>query len=173
MKRDILLRFFEQDLYRARWSETIHQEWLTNARKKYPANLEKLDRTDQLIREHFQSAWVAETDFDRFIDLVDLPDDDDRHVVAAAIACKASYIVTDNLKHFPEAELSKFDIEGGTADKFLSGTFDHYPREAMFDLRRHRQSLRTSPSQSEYLMLLRSKGLPMLASRLQPYKEVL
>ena len=36
MKRDLLLRFFEADLYRASWTERIQQEWLTNALSQYP-----------------------------------------------------------------------------------------------------------------------------------------
>lgn len=173
MKRDLLLRFFEADLFRARWSETIQQEWLRNAKIKFPARLSSLDRTDKLMREHFQCAWVDEGDFQKFVDLIDLPDVDDRHVVAAAIACKASFVVTDNLKHFPESELARFDLEVGTADKFLSGTFDHYRSEALQDLRRHRAGLKSQPSASEYLMMLRSRELPLLASRLQPMKDLL
>ncbi len=170
MKRDLLLRFFEADLYRARWTERVQQEWLTNAKLKYPAKALKLERTDQLMREHFESAWLEESRYERFIEIVDLPDKDDRHVVAAAIACRASYVVTDNLKHFPEQELAKFDLEVGSADQFLSSTFDHYQYQAFQDLRDHRANLRSQPSQSEYLMMLRSKGLPLLASRLQPMR---
>lgn len=172
-KRDLLLRFFEADLYRARWSETIQQEWLRNAKEKYPKRLDNLERVDSLMREHFMSAWIDEDEFEKFIDLIDLPDSNDRHVVATAISCKASYVVTDNLKHFPEAELDRFDLEVGSADKFLSGTFDHYTNEALNDLKRHRLGLRSQPSVSEYIMLLRARELPLLASRLQPFKELL
>lgn len=171
MKRDLLLRFFEADLFRARWSETIQQEWLRNAKNKYPTKSLNLERTDTLMREHFSCAWVDEDDFEKFVDLIELPDKDDRHVVAAAIACKASYVVTDNVKDFPEIELARFDIEVGTADKFLSGTFDHYRNEALQDLKRHRAGLKSKPSASEYIMMLRSKELALLASRLQPMRD--
>lgn len=173
VKRDLLLRFFEADLFRARWTEAIQQEWLTNAKRKYPTKAVNLDRTDQLMREHFANAWIDESDYEKFLPLVTLPDVDDRHVVAAAISCKASFIVTDNLKHFPIEELEKFEIEVGTADKFLAGTFDHYQNEAFDDLRRHRSGLRSQPTPSEYLMMLRSKGLPLLASRLHPMRNFL
>ena len=47
LKRDLLLWFFEADLYRARWTEEIQQEWLVRAVEKYPSNEEKLCRTDR------------------------------------------------------------------------------------------------------------------------------
>ncbi len=113
MKRDILLRFFEADLYRARWSEMIQQEWLTRAKQKFPDKAAAFDRTDALMRQHFEDAWVERVE--RYIDLIELPDPDDRHVVAAAITCKAHYIVTDNVRDFPAETRADFDVEAGSA----------------------------------------------------------
>jgi len=108
MKRDLLLRFFEADLFRARWTETIQQEWLTNAIDKYPDKEANLRRTDKFMRKHFDDAWV-EKRCELYIPLIHLETDpDDRHVVAAAIECKAQYIVTDNIKHFPKDILAGF-----------------------------------------------------------------
>jgi len=165
MKRDLLLCFYEADLYRARWSETIQQEWLRHAIDRNPTKEANLQRTDRLMREHFAEAWIE--DFDRFIPTVELPDPDDRHVVAAAIACNAQYIVTDNIKHFPEEDLSALHLEAGTADKFLAGTVEHYPARSFEVIREHRNGLRSAPTASAYLMDLISKGLPLLASRLR------
>lgn len=171
MKRDLLLCFFEADLYRARWTDWIQQEWLGHAIAKYPDKEDCLRRTDALMREHFEDAWVE--GYDRFIDTVELPDSDDRHVVAAAIRTKAQYIVTDNLKHFPEDTLAELDLERGTADKFLAGTFEHYEMPALRVIRDHRAGLRARPSPSDYLMNLIAKGLPLLAARLKPHRETI
>lgn len=171
LKRDLLLTFFEGDLFRARWTETIQQEWLANAIKKYPKNEARLRRTDELMREHFESSWIE--GYELISPQIELPDPDDKHVVAAAIACKAHYIVTDNLKHFPEVELKKLDIEVGTADQFLASTFEHYVPQALDIIRGHRCGLNSQPSQSEYLMNLIAKGLPLLASRLKPHKHAI
>ena len=46
--------------------------------------------------------------FEDLIGAIELPDEDDRHVVAAAIVADAEHIVTENLKDFP-AELSPFE----------------------------------------------------------------
>lgn len=51
------------------------------------------------LRASFDDAEVD--DWERFVDTVELPDPDDRHVVACAIAGRADAIVTSNLKDFP------------------------------------------------------------------------
>lgn len=172
MKRDLLLRFFEADLFRARWTETIQQEWLGHAINKYPEKEKSLRRTDALMRENFDDAWVA--GYERYISSINLePDPDDAHVVAAAIECKAQYIVTDNIKHFPEETLAEFEIERGTCDQFLASTFEHYPYEALEVIRHHRANLRTKPNEAEYLMMLIAKGLPLLSARLKPQRHAI
>jgi hypothetical protein len=50
---------------------------------------------------------------------VALPDEDDRHVLAAAIRAGAQVIVTTNLKDFPPAALEPFDIEAQHPDAFV------------------------------------------------------
>jgi hypothetical protein len=57
------------------------------------------------------------------IDVVELPDPNDRHVVAAAIRARAQLIVTFNLKHFPADELAAWDIEAKHPDDFLIDQF--------------------------------------------------
>jgi hypothetical protein len=49
-----------------------------------------------------------------------LPDPNDRHVVAAGIAAGASIILTWNLRHFPAKELKKFGLRRETPDALLS-----------------------------------------------------
>lgn len=56
-----------------------------------------------------------------------LPDPDDRHVLAAAIHCKAQMIVTYNLKDFPKEILQLFEIEAQHPDVFLRHIIDLAP----------------------------------------------
>ena len=46
-----------------------------------------------------------------------LPDPDDRHVLAAAIVCRAGTIVTYNLKDFPDAVLAPLGITAQHPDQ--------------------------------------------------------
>lgn len=48
-----------------------------------------------------------------------IPDEDDRHVLAAAIMVRANTIITQNTKHFPESCLEKFGVLCQTADDFM------------------------------------------------------
>lgn len=63
------------------------------------------------------------TEYEDYIPLIKLPDDNDRHVVAAAIRCGASVIVTYNTKDFPVDELRKYDLEAIDPDEFIVQQF--------------------------------------------------
>lgn len=55
---------------------------------------------------------------------LELPDEDDRHVVEAAIKANANVIVTNNLKDFPEKYLDSFGLKAKSADGFLTDIID-------------------------------------------------
>ena len=46
-----------------------------------------------------------------------LPDEDDRHVLAAAIRAGAQHIITENLRDFPADVLKPYDIEAVSPDQ--------------------------------------------------------
>jgi hypothetical protein len=48
-----------------------------------------------------------------------LTDPDDRHVLAAAIKCKADLIVTYNLSDFPSGYLATWTVEAQHPDEFI------------------------------------------------------
>lgn len=82
--RDLLMRLALTDLYRARWTDMIHDEWTRNVLKQRPdLKAEDLQRTRSLMNSHVRDSLV--TGFEHLIPSVELPDADDRHVVAAAI----------------------------------------------------------------------------------------
>ena len=59
------------------------------------------------------------TGYEKRIEKLELPDNDDRHVLAAAIEAGAEIIVTANLKDFPANVLTKFGINAVTCDEFF------------------------------------------------------
>lgn len=97
--RDLLLHLALTDLYRARWSERIHDEWMRSVLASRPdLSAEKLARTRSLMDSAVPDCLV--TGFEGLIEHVSLPDPDDRHVLAAAIRCQAGVIVTYNTRDF-------------------------------------------------------------------------
>ena len=75
----------------------IHEEWIRNVLARRP-DIEPaaLERTRSLMNAHVRDCLVSS--FEHLIPSIDLPDPDDRHVVAAAIHSGSSLIVTFNLK---------------------------------------------------------------------------
>lgn len=171
-KRDVLLRFYHAGLFRARWSGQILEEWTRNLLEQKP-QLENSVRSQQrAMQEHFPEALVA--GHEPLIAALELPDPDDRHVLAAAIQCGAQHIVTDNIADFPADRLAPYDIEAIEADEFVSRTFDLYPAEALAVLRQLREHYRNPPySPPEFVLDLTAKGLPKLAARVRQHRTFL
>ncbi len=76
-----------------------------------------LDRTRELMKAAIPD-WEI-TDFEDLIQDVELPDADDRHVLAAVIRGRAQIIVTSNVKDFPSAVLAAHGVEAQHPDDFI------------------------------------------------------
>jgi hypothetical protein len=57
--RDLLMRLALTDLFRARWTEDIHEEWIRNVLANRPdLTREQLDRTRTLMNENVRDCVV-------------------------------------------------------------------------------------------------------------------
>jgi hypothetical protein len=114
------------------------------------------------------------TGYEDLIDSLELPDPDDRHVLAAAIRGKAAVIVTYNLKDFLREKLARFDIVAEHPDDFLVSLFDVAPGLVCSAVKRQREGLRNPPKTSEELLAtLESQGLTQSVARLHEFVELL
>jgi hypothetical protein len=110
------------------------------------------------------------TGYENLIDGLDLPDPDDRHVLAAAIRGRADVIVTANLKDFPAESLAPFGIDAQHPDEFILHLLDLAPGKVSGAARDHRQSLKNPPKTiEEYLDTLEAQGLTQTVSVLREY----
>lgn len=95
---DTLLRLAEPEgLFGARWTDRILAEVTRTLETKFAKSPEKARYREQAIREYFPAALVHHYE-PRITEMTNHPKD--RHVLAAAIECKADYLVTFNLKDF-------------------------------------------------------------------------
>jgi len=105
---------------------------------------------------------------------VDLPDKDDRHVVAAAIASGARKILTWNLRDFPEQVLKAFGIVAESPDKFLAELIIERPLEVVSVFRRMRERFKKPPmSVDNFFEALTRHRLVLTAKHLERYRDLL
>ncbi len=88
--RDTLLSLAVEGLYHARWSATIHDEWMRNLAKDRPELAARLPVVVELMNASVPDCLV--TNYEKLVNSIELPDPDDRHVVAAAIVGHADAI---------------------------------------------------------------------------------
>ncbi len=157
--RDLLMHLALSDLYRARWSDRIHDEWTRNVLASRPdLTQDQLNRTRQLMNAHVRDSLV--TGFEYLIPSISLPDPDDRHVVAAAIHSGASLIVTFNLKDFPAEALKPYNLAAQHPDDFIVDLLDLHPAGVLEAAASHRRSLKNPPKAADvYLDTLLAQGL--------------
>lgn len=125
--RDLLIRVAQAGLVQAKWTDRILDETFRNLKLNRPdLHPVKLDRTRELMNKAIRDVLVV--DYEPLIEIVDLPDSDDRHVLAAAIKAHAQLIVTDNTKDFPELALASWNVEAKSADDFVLDLIDLNPQ---------------------------------------------
>jgi len=171
--RDLIMRLAVMDLFRAKWTEEIHEEWMSHLLENRPdLSREQLERTRMLMNQHARDPLV--TGYKDLIPSLSLPDPDDRHVLAAAIRANAATIVTYNLKDFPDSELAQYDIEAQHPDDFLVCQIGLSEGTVCAAAKRHRASLQNPPrTVDEYLASLERHQLPQTVSRLREFSALI
>jgi predicted nucleic acid-binding protein len=162
--RDVMFWFAYYDLYSPKWSEHIFDEWKRVMIKKGIPEEEANKRINK-ANSAFPDALV--TNYKGLISHIELPDEDDRHVLAAAIKTNANLIVTNNIKHFPEKYLQSFGLSAKTADDFLTDIIDLNQSKAITAFKEMVLN-KKNPKQDEYDVLnqLRKAGLTDTANYL-------
>jgi predicted nucleic acid-binding protein len=129
--RDYLLYAAEQEIVNVNWSQAILDEVTEHLVANLPGFTE--DSAQALIdalADTFPTAIVepTESDYARLAD-VSLPDEDDRHVVATALAADAKIICTSNVKHFPPVVMARLGVVVMTPDElFTQLIYSHMPQ---------------------------------------------
>lgn len=114
---DTLLRLAEfPALYQARWSEQILAEVSRTLTGRFGQPPKKAAYRESAMRTFFPRAIVE--DFERLIpEMNNQPKD--RHVLAAAVRCRAEYLVTSNLRDFPAMSAERYGVRVVGPSAFL------------------------------------------------------
>jgi hypothetical protein len=166
--RDLLIHLALADLFRARWTEAIHEEWMRNVLADRPdLSAERLQRTRRLMDRAIPDALVE--GYEELIPPPTLPDPGDLHVVAAAVHARAEVIVTFNLKHFPANALGPYGLRACHPDDFFCSLLEQNPGAVCEAVRTQREGLRKPPvSAAELLATFEALQLLDFAARLRP-----
>lgn len=165
--RDFLLRLGRAGVVQVRWSDTILDECFRNILKNRPDLSEaSLARTRVVMNAAFPSACVE--GFQELIQTLHLPDEDDRHVLAAALQAKAPVIVTFNLRDFPSAVLEPLGVFAIHPDDFVLERIADGLEPIQSVLTKQAADLHRPPGTVEdVLARLQECGLPRSVARLR------
>jgi hypothetical protein len=159
---DTLLRVAEKGLYRPLWSGRILAEAQAATEEIHPG-IDAAKRFAQM-REAFDDALVS--GWEELEGGLSLPDQDDRHVLAAAIRGGAQAI-TANAKDFPAAALAPLGLEAVHPDDFLLDQLDLSPPTILQVIREQAARTRRPPlTPRDLATLLGRAGVPGFADEL-------
>lgn len=167
--REIVLGVAGQGLFTPLWSGRILGEWAHAAARLGPIGADVARGEMALLGRDWPDAGVtdaAAAQAARAFD-VSLPDPNDAHVLAAAIAGRADLILTLNLRDFPRARLAPQGLRAEHPDSFLLGLYRETPDPvarvlAAVQARTERISGQAQPLRA----LLKRAGLPRLGKAL-------
>lgn len=166
------MRLALTDLFKAHWTDHIHDEWINALMRTQKHSRGSLLRAKELMDQHVRDAKVF--GYEPLIEGLDLPDPNDRHVLAAAIRCNANAIVTFNLKDFPNESLHQYDIEVIHPDDFILYQIDMAPTVCCRAFQAQRSALRNPPlNVGTFLATLQKQQLPQTVSKLREFSDFL
>jgi predicted nucleic acid-binding protein len=170
--RDFLLWVAEAGVFSPVWSNVIHDEWIKNRHAKRGDPMSRLDYARAEMEKAFPGA-----NFDpdpQTLTTLKLPDMNDLHVVATAVAAKANSIVTYNGRHFPGPVVEPLGLRIETPDMFCARLINQARALVIEGARLHRSGLKKPPYNSEpYLDHLKSQELTRTADLLREVQHLI
>jgi len=115
--REVLIGVAGLGLYDPVWSERILEEWARATIKLGPEAEMQARGEVAVLKAQFPNASVRPRDGD--MARLYLPDENDVHVLAAAIMGSADVIVTLNAKDFPRQQLAHEGLRRMSPDEFV------------------------------------------------------
>lgn len=125
--REILIGVAAKGLYQPFWSDRILREWVRATAKLGPGAQVEAEGEAVVLKTAFPRAMMR--DQPAIEARLLLPDANDVHVLAVAIAAHADCIVTFNARDFPRHVLAEEGIDRRDPDSLLWLLWSHHPGE--------------------------------------------
>ena len=171
---DALMSRATAGLYAAKWTVRIETEWIAALQERRPDLKDRLDFRRDQMREAIPDWEVPEAAWQACADGLRLPDPDDAHVLAAALAGHADCIVTANLKDFPVEAVGPLGVEVIHPDQFIVAQWDLDQLVAVAAFKRMRARWKKPQATAEdFANALERGGLPATAQRLREAIELI
>jgi predicted nucleic acid-binding protein len=151
------------------WSDEVLQEVERNLKKKV-SNPQNVNNLITSIKSSFAQGEVLRVHYKAIEASLSKTDPKDRHVLAAAAASGAGFLVTFNLSDFDVAEASTYRVHLVDPDSFLCLLLKNHPNEIVSSIK-YSRARRTGPSQTEvqFLDRLRAARASNFANDLSSY----
>jgi len=177
LKRSLILSLAQADFFCVRWSDEILDETekaiiIILSKRGYDDAAERAAQSRLSMQQAFAEASVVNYE-DHGKEIRKLPDEGDRHIIAAAIKSRADIIVTENLKDFPRKVLAKYGIEAKSSDEFVAAAINLSPSIAKAAIERmhHRQDW-PKMSLDKLILEMEKTGLTKTVAQLNDYSTV-
>jgi predicted nucleic acid-binding protein len=157
---DLLLALSEDSVITVIWSDALLDEWERVIVRQHQRTPETAASVTAAIREFFADGKVELASYEHLISEMPGKDADDHHHMAAAIAGKATVLLTENLKDFPAGPLAGRGIRVLRPDVFLRELLIELPSEVTATVVRMASEKRNPPrSTNDILTALEGAGL--------------
>ncbi|EPX81297.1 RSP_2648 family PIN domain-containing protein [Litoreibacter arenae] len=163
--REVLVGCAGLGLYEPLWSDRILEEWARATVKLGPEAEVQARGEVAVLKAQFPNASVRPRDGD--MARLHLPDENDIHVLAAAIAGSADILVTLNAKDFPRQVLAFEGVRRLSPDEFAMGLWLETPaavEQVVHDV--HRVACEMSGETLGLRALMKRARLPRLGKAL-------
>jgi predicted nucleic acid-binding protein len=171
---DALMSLATAGLYAAKWSRRIETEWIEALERDRPDLSGRLESRRDAMRDAVPDWEVEERAWQPLEAGLHLPDVNDRHVLAAALAGHADCIVTANLADFPGSATEPLGIEVMHPDQFIVAQWDLDQLVTVAAFKRMRARWRKPQATAgDFAAAIERGGLPATAQRLREAAELI
>jgi predicted nucleic acid-binding protein len=163
--RDFFVWLALENAFQAHWTAQIAEEWTRNLLQKRPEiTRDKLERTQKLMEKALPNALLENIPSLNII----LPDPNDSHVLEAAVHAKAAFIVTHNLRDFPESILEPYLVKAINPNDFVWHIIERTPNLVLNAIELQQANLqRPQISMDAMLLQLEAQGMVKVATWLR------